>query len=233
MILMKKKGKIAAFSGLLAAVLIFLIRFVDAAPIGPEGTCIGLSHLNRFIFELFGVNLIWYTITDWLGVAAILTALLFALAGFVQMVKRRSPFKVDREILALGGLYIIVIGLYVLFELVIVNYRPIIMPDGLHPEASFPSSHTMLVCVIMGSAMMLLKRYIPNKILRRTLWTIAAVMIGITVIGRLISGVHWFTDILGGLLISTVLLSLFSLIVENIGKGENHYGIHQSDKGKP
>lgn len=215
---MKKKRKIliAAFSGLLAVVLILLIRFVDVAPIGSGGTSIGLSHLNRFIFELFGVNLIWYTITDWLGVVAILTAFLFALAGFIQMVKRKSPLKVDREILALGGLYIIVIGLYVLFELVIVNYRPIIMPDGLHPEASFPSSHTMLVCVIMGSDMMLLKRYIPNKILRRTLWTIAAAMIGITVIGRLISGVHWFTDILGGLLISTVLLSLFSLMIESI-----------------
>lgn len=218
MILVKKKRKIliAAFSGLLAVVLILLIRFVDVAPIGSGGTSIGLSHLNRFIFELFGVNLIWYTITDWLGVVAILTAFLFALAGFIQMVKRKSPLKVDREILALGGLYIIVIGLYVLFELVIVNYRPIIMPDGLHPEASFPSSHTMLVCVIMGSDMMLLKRYIPNKILRRTLWTIAAAMIGITVIGRLISGVHWFTDILGGLLISTVLLSLFSLMIESI-----------------
>lgn len=215
---MKKKRKIliAAFSGLLAVVLILLIRFVDVAPIGSGGTSIGLSHLNRFIFELFGVNLIWYTITDWLGVVAILTAFLFALAGFIQMIKRKSPLKVDREILALGGLYIIVIGLYVLFELVIVNYRPIIMPDGLHPEASFPSSHTMLVCVIMGSDMMLLKRYIPNKILRRTLWTIAAAMIGITVIGRLISGVHWFTDILGGLLISTVLLSLFSLMIESI-----------------
>jgi len=218
MILVKKKRKIliAAFSGLLAVVLILLIRFVDVAPIGSGGTSIGLSHLNRFIFELFGVNLIWYTITDWLGVVAILTAFLFALAGFIQMIKRKSPLKVDREILALGGLYIIVIGLYVLFELVIVNYRPIIMPDGLHPEASFPSSHTMLVCVIMGSDMMLLKRYIPNKILRRTLWTIAAAMIGITVIGRLISGVHWFTDILGGLLISTVLLSLFSLMIESI-----------------
>ena len=105
------------------------------------------------------------------------------------------------------------------------------MPDGLHPEASFPSSHTMLVCVIMGSAVMLLKRYIPNKILRRTLWTIAAAMIGITVIGRLISGVHWFTDILGGLLISTVLLSLFSLMIESISNRQISSGQETDESG--
>ena len=154
--------------------------------------------------------MLWYEITDWLGVAAVLTAFLFALTGMVQLIKRRSLLKVDRAILSLGGLYIIVIGLYVLFEVMIVNYRPIIMPGSTGPEASFPSSHTMLVCVIMGSAMMLIDRYITAKTLRSLLRIICAVIIGVTVIGRSISGVHWFTDILGGILISGALLALFA-----------------------
>ena len=209
---MKNKRNLlfAAVSGLSAALLIILVRFVDVRPIGPEGTSIGLSYLNQFVFDRFGVNMLWYEITDWLGVAAVLTAFLFALTGMVQLIKRRSLLKVDRAILALGGLYIIVIGLYVLFEVLIVNYRPIIMPGGTGPEASFPSSHTMLVCVIMGSAMMLIDRYIGVKTLQSLLRIICAVIIGVTVIGRSIAGVHWFTDILGGILISASLLALFA-----------------------
>ena len=213
---MKNKNNlfVSGISGLLVMLLIVLVRFVDVRPIGPEGTSIGLSRLNGFFFRLSGVNILWYHITDWLGVAAILVAFLFAMAGFVQLIKRRSILKVDHEILALGCLYIVVIGLYVLFEIVIVNYRPIIMPDGIHPEASFPSSHTMLVCVIMGSAIMLIGKYVKEKQLCRVLRGICAAIIGMTVIGRLIAGVHWFTDIVGGVLISIFLLSLFSEVLK-------------------
>lgn len=217
---MKEKRNLwtAGVSGFSAILLVVLIRLVDVAPIGPQGTSIGLSHLNRFVFELFGVHLIWYTITDWLGIAAILTAFVFAVMGLVQLIKRKSLLKVDQEILTLGGLYLIVIGLYMFFENVIVNYRPIIMPDGTRPEASFPSSHTMIVCVIMGSAVMLFGKYIRNKTLCRVLRAVCAVIIGVTVIGRLIAGVHWFTDIIGGILISITLLSLFREVSGNDSK---------------
>ena len=198
---------------MLTVILIALVRLVDAAPIGAQGTSIGLSHLNQFVFDLFGVNMLWYNITDWLGVAAVLTGFVFAVTGLVQLIKRRSLLKVDREILSLGGLYIVVIGLYLFFENVIINYRPIIMPDNTSPEASFPSSHTMLVCVIMGSAAMLINRYIRNKPLNRILRAVCYVIIGVTVVGRLIAGVHWFTDILGGILISVTLLSLYEEVI--------------------
>ena len=216
MICMKHRRLITAGIGfLLTVVLIALVRLVDVAPIGAQGTRIGLSHLNQFIFDLFGVNMLWYHITDWLGIAAILTAFVFAVTGLVQLIKRRSLLKVDREILSLGGLYIVVIGLYILFENVIINYRPIIMPDNTHPEASFPSSHTMLVCVIMGSAVMLINKYIKNKTLNKTLRAICFAIIGITIIGRLIAGVHWFTDILGGIMISVTLLSLYKEVISH------------------
>lgn len=200
---------------MLTVILIALVRSVDVAPIGAQETSIGLSHLNQFVFDLFGVNILWYDITDWLGIAAILTAFAFAVTGLIQLIKRRSLLKVDREILSLGVVYIIVIGLYLLFENVIVNYRPIIMPDNTHPEASFPSSHTMLVCVIMGSAVMLINNYFKNKALNRTLRAICFVIIGVTVFGRLIAGVHWFTDILGGITISVTLLSLYKEVISH------------------
>ena len=210
MITMKEKNGIltAGVSTAAAVILIALVRFADVAEIGAGGTSIGLSTLNRFVFELFGVNILWYDITDWLGVVALLTAFVFAVTGLVQLIKRRSFLKVDREILSLGGLYLIVIGLYIFFELFIINYRPIIMPGCTRPEASFPSSHTMLVCVIMGSATSLIKKYIKNKAVCKALCFMCYVMIG-----RLISGVHWFTDILGGILISAALLSLYKEVI--------------------
>ena len=212
---MKNKGKflMLGISGALFALLIVLLRCVDVEPVGAAGTSVGLSHMNRFVFELTGVNMVWYNITDWLGLAAIFAAFLFAATGLVQVIKRRSILKVDKEILALGGLYILVIGIYVLFENVIVNYRPIIMPGCSNPEASFPSSHTMLVCVIMGSTIIIIGKYIKKKSLCMVIRGICAAVIAVTVVGRLISGVHWFTDILGGLLISTFLLALYSVLI--------------------
>ena len=212
---MKNKGKflIIGISGALFALLIVLLRCVDVEPVGAAGTSVGLSHMNRFVFELTGVNMVWYNITDWLGLAAIFAAFLFAATGLVQVIKRRSILKVDKEILALGGLYILVIGIYVLFENVIVNYRPIIMPGCSNPEASFPSSHTMLVCVIMGNTIIIIGKYIKKKSLCMVIRGICAAVIAVTVVGRLISGVHWFTDILGGLLISTFLLALYSVLI--------------------
>lgn len=162
---MKNKGKIllSAGCGVLTIMLIILLRFVDVREIGPEGTSIGLSHLNQFFFDLTGLNIVWYDITDWIGLTAIATAFVFAVAGLVQLIKRKRLLMVDKELLCLGALYIVVIGLYFLFEKVIVNYRPVIMPGGSHPEASFPSSHTMIVCIILGSAMMMIKKYIKKN----------------------------------------------------------------------
>ncbi len=211
-----KKMLSAGITAALFVLLLILVRTVNVAAIGPEGTKIGLSDLNRRVSEMIGVNMTWYKVTEITGLIAIATAGIFALTGAVQLVRRRSLMKVDREILAAGGLYAVVLGLYVLFEAVIVNYRPIIMEGDTHVEASFPSSHTMLICAVMGSAAMLLPKYIKNTGLCRLLQVICGILIAVTVIGRLLSGVHWLTDILGGVLISVTLLLLFAGALEII-----------------
>ncbi|MBQ3378615.1 MAG: phosphatase PAP2 family protein [Clostridia bacterium] len=208
---MKNKGRYiaAVVFGVLTVIWIILVRAVDVQAIGPENTSIGLSHLNQYIFDSLGVNMTWYKVTQGLGVLAILIALLFVLAGVLQFIKKKSVAKINKDLLALYGLYVLVICVYILFEAVIVNYRPIIMPDALHPEASFPSSHTMLVCVVMGSAAAFVGRHFKRKPLCGVLKIVCVVIIAITVIGRLLSGVHWFSDIIGGILISLTLLSLY------------------------
>ena len=208
----KVKYVVAGVSGIATLIWIALIKLVDVAAIGPNGTSIGLSHINMSVHEILGESMLWYNITEVLGIVAILTAGAFALYGGVQLIKGKSLAKVDREIYVLGGLYAAVIILYALFEKVIINYRPIIMPDCEEPEASFPSSHTMLICVVMGSAIMLLNKYIENEKLRVVLQIICGAILVVTVVGRLLSGAHWFTDIIGGILISITLLAVFSAI---------------------
>ena len=213
---MKKQSKfiLAGVSGLLFIIWIVLVRTVDVDSIGPEGTSIGLSHINKSVSDLLGQRLFWYDATEVLGVIAILVAAAFAFTGLIQLIKRKSLAKVDKEIFDLGGLYIIVIGLYALFEVVVINYRPVIMSGEEHPEASFPSSHTVLICVVMGSTIMLLDKYIKNKSLCNALKILCTIIMVVTVVGRLVSGVHWFTDIIGGVIISVALLALFSGVLD-------------------
>ena len=205
---MKKKCITSAVYFGLFLLLILLVKVVDVAAVGPEGTEVGLSKLNVAIHDLFGENLGWYKVTNILGYIAILIALGFAAIGGLQLIYRRSILKVDKEILLLGALYVITLCFYILFEKVVVNYRPVLMPDGAGPEASFPSSHTVLSCVILGSGLTLLKKYAKkNKTIQLVLTVVFAVLLALIVAGRLLSGVHWFTDIIGGLLLSAALLN--------------------------
>lgn len=202
----------AVVTGALFAALILMLKIYDVAAIGPAGTEIGFSHFNRFVHDLTGVNMIWYDVTDYIGYMAIGVCALFAAVGFVQMIKRRSLLKVDSEILALGGLFAAVIGCYVFFEKFIINYRPIIMPGETEPEASFPSSHTMLIVTVFVAVMIISDRYFnkgSGALVRIVCFLIALVSIG----GRAYCGVHWATDIIGGLLLSATLLLLFSAVV--------------------
>jgi undecaprenyl-diphosphatase len=178
-----------------------LVRFVDVRAIGPEGSSVGFATLNGFVHKLTGVNWLLYTVTDWLGLVPIAVALLFAILGLVQLIKRKSLWKVDHSILALGVFYIVVMATYVFFEMVVINYRPTLI-DG-YLEASYPSSTTMLVMCVMPTAAMQLNVRIKNTVIRRCVIIAIITFTTFMVIGRLISGVHWITDIIGGALFSS------------------------------
>ena len=155
---MKKRNNffISTILILLAVVFTILVKVVDVESVGVTGTNIGFYTLNKFIFDKIGVNMMWYYITDWLGLIPIFIALVYALMGLVQLLKRRSLFKVDEDIIVLGLFYIIVIFIYIFFEKVIVNYRPILIDDLL--EASYPSSHTLMTLCLCGSSIIFNKR---------------------------------------------------------------------------
>ena len=189
---------------------IYAIQNLDVQAVGPQGTSVGFATINKAVADSLGFNQQIYKITQLLGLMTFAVAGLFAVLGLAQVIRRRSLLKMDRSFWALAALYVVTAGLYVAFEHFIVNYRPVIMPDNTVPEASFPSSHTMLACVVMGSAVMMTGRYVESRALRWLLQLLLILMMAAIVVGRLLSGVHWLTDIIGGILISIVLLVLFS-----------------------
>ena len=213
---MKNKSRfiLPAASFLLFLILIVLIKTVDVDFTGVITTRIGLYHLNRAVHDFFGSNMAWYKISQITGFISLAAAGIFAIIGLYELIKRKSLFKIDNELLTLGCLYILTGSIYVFFEKVIINYRPVIMAGESAAEASFPSSHTMLSLVIMGSIFMIIDKYVRNQTVANIIKALCAAIAVITVIGRLLSGVHWLTDILGGILLSVCLLSLFSAIIK-------------------
>lgn len=189
-----------------------LIKFVDVQAIGPRESSVGFATLNKFIHELIGVSEEMYVITDWLGLIPIGLVLFFATIGLIQWIKGKSILKVDYNILVLGVFYIVVASVYLLFEMVVVNYRPVLINGYL--EHSYPSSTTMLVVCVMPTAIINLRTFIKNKKINKIATLIIAVFIAFMVIGRIVSGVHWITDIIGGVLISLGLLFLYYSVLD-------------------
>ena len=212
---MKKDRKLLYGSlAFLAAFAIWtvLVCCVDVQTIGPEESSVGFAAVNGAFHNLTGVHWTLYTITDWLGLVPIGTALGFAVLGLVQLIQRKALRKVDRSILALGGFYLAVMAFYVLFEKAVVNYRPVLIEGVL--EASYPSSTTMLALCVMPTAAMQLKARVRSGLARSVILGLIAVFTAFMVFGRLLSGVHWLSDIIGGVLLSEGLVCAYAFAAE-------------------
>jgi undecaprenyl-diphosphatase len=214
-ILMKKRTKIIIFivALILSISWIVIVKTVDVGKVGPRGSEVGLSLINSSFHDLWhydecGYNEFWYDLSWYIGLFSLAVVGIHGLLGLFQLITRKSLWKVDKCILAVSVLYIVTGGLYLLFEKVVINYRPIIMPGYQHLEASFPSTHTMLILTILGTALPLAGRYITNPKLAFAAKLFCIVIMWLTIICRLLSGVHWFTDIIGEVLISLYLISL-------------------------
>lgn len=205
----KIKWNVLAAGGLLAAFALwtFAVCTIDVQPIGPEGSMVGFARINGFIHNLIGVHFTLYTLTDWLGLIPVGVMVSFALLGLVQWIKGKYIKTVDPSLLFLGGFYIVMTAAYVLFEYVVINRRPVLI-DG-YLEASYPSSTTLLCVCVMVSAKLQLKPRIHNRFMNRMVCITISGFTAFMVIGRLLSGVHWFTDIVGGILLSAGLIFLY------------------------
>lgn len=189
----------------------FAIKNLDVQSIGPKNSVVGFATMNGAFHELTGVHMQIYTITDLLGVVPFAIVLGFAVFGLLQLMKRRSLYKVDSDIMILGGFYIAVFAAYGMFEIFSINFRPVLIEGVL--EASYPSSTTLLVLSVMPTAIMQANDRIKNSKMRKMVAVVISLFMVFMVIGRLVSGVHWITDIIGGILLSVALVMLYHSFV--------------------
>lgn len=200
-------GLLAAFGLWTAAV-----QCIDVQPIGPRGSCVGFAELNKAVHDFTGVHMPLYVLTDWLSLVPLGIVPGFALLGLWQWVERKRLLAVDRSILVLGGFYALVLGVYAFFEKVVVNFRPVLIDGALEP--SYPSSTTVLVLCVLPTAMLQLKGRIKQERIRRGVMLAMAAFMALMVTGRVLSGVHWFTDIVGGALLSGGLVMMYCAAVD-------------------
>lgn len=195
-----------------------LIQTADVQPIGQNGTNIGFTSFNRWFFNLTGVHMTLYTVTDWLGLVPIFVCMAFGGIGTDQLIMRKSLLKVDYDIIILGIYYVIVTFGYLIFEMIPINYRPI--PIEGHMEASYPSSTTLLVLSVMPTLVFQADRRLKSAAKKKVITYSAVVFSAFMVIGRLVSGVHWFTDIFGGALLSGGLFYIYkgAVVMADMGK---------------
>ena len=208
---MKQKGKklLAAGLILLAAFILWtlLIMTVDVQAIGPRETKVGFAALNGWFHRLTGDHMTIYTVTDWLGLVPILICCVFGVLGLVQWIRRKRLLKVDADILLLGVYYVLVILAYLVFEMIPINYRPVLIEGRL--EASYPSSTTLLVLSVMPTLVFQAKRRVKTPWKRHALVLFAALFSVFMVVGRTVAGVHWLTDIAGAGILSAALYLLY------------------------
>jgi len=206
---MKEKRNLLKGAGLIGAFVLWtvLIQSIDVQAVGQNGTKIGFADFNVWFHQLTGVHMTIYTITDWLGLVPIFICLCFGVLGLVQLIKRRDLLRVDSDILLLGVYYVMVIACYLIFEMIPINYRPVLI-EG-RQEGSYPSSTTLLVLSVMPTLMFQANRRVSNAMIRKAVAVFVIAFSAFMVIGRLISGVHWATDIIGSVLLSAGLYMLY------------------------
>lgn len=183
------------------------MKKVDTDNIGPNNSIVGFSHLNKFFYDLTNTNFLIYEITDWAGIVPILIGFVYGFVGLIQWIKRKKISKVDSNILSLGIFYLITLGVYIFFEYYVINRRPVLISGYL--EAFYPSSTTMLALCFITTSIYQTNKYCKKPNNRVVFNIIQILFIAFMVIGRLISGVHWLTDIVGGIIISISLINMY------------------------
>ena len=185
---------------------------------GETGTEVGFATINTWFHEWTGVSLQLYTITDWLGLVPVGICLIFGMIGLLQLIKRKGLRNVDADLILLGIYYVVVIFGYLIFEMIPINYRPILI-EGRR-EASYPSSTTLLVLSVMPTLVFQVNRRVGNQNVRK-IFKVMTMMFSIFMVGgRLFSGVHWLTDIIGSVLLSAGLFYSYEKAVRHYDKKE-------------
>ena len=199
------------------------LTFVDVREAGESGAPVGFATLNEAVFEALGQDEISLKLSDLCGVLMIAAVGAFGVTGLVQVIRRKGILRADKELYVMaGGLALLAVA-YLFFEVVVINCRPVLEEGEL--AASYPSSHAMLAVSVAGMGAAYLYRRIQCRCWRTSPSMSLISLATVTTLLRLEAGVHWLTDIVGGVLIGLVItfayLSACALLAQ---KGKGHEG---------
>ena len=137
----------------------------------------------------------WKKATDIILIASFAILTVFVILGLYQWITRKSLKKVDKSLLCFPIPLALLAAVYVIFDkFIILNTRP----NG-SGEPSFPSTHVMIVATIFFLSAIALPKYIKSKTASILLDIIMLALIVLTCVGRVLSDMHWLTDVIGGL----------------------------------
>ena len=204
--------------GLIACLIVFVLfvgftvvlKTVDVQPVGPLDSSVGLASLNQFMLARASGSDLFRLVTDIAACVSIAIVLALAVYGIVQWIRRKDVRKVDPDLIAAGIVFFLTALSYLIFEIVVINFRPVL--DNGKLAASYPSSHVLLVLTVTLVTATILENRIRNKVLKALLPFLLDAIAVATVLLREQSGIHWFTDILGGMLLSGTFVLLFQFL---------------------
>ena len=189
-----------------------LVKTVDVQYLKVTNSYIGLYSINQPIYNWVGVvdkmrlakitsDIIMYVIFIFVAI--------FAGMGIYQWVKRKSLKLVDKRLFILFGAYVVTALLYLAFEVMKINYAPLVIDGEI--KASYPSSHVLISVVfyITGCLTAMSFLSVEHKITRLAIILLSVTMSLLVGFVRLMSGRHWFTDILASYLLASFVITLF------------------------
>ena len=209
---MRKKQSFIYMVTAYAVFILFtvLITTVDVKVFKATDSKIGFYSLNTKVLNLISGSEKWDKITD-LGIIFLMACCLIPpFVGFIQLIKRKSLKKVDFCLVAFTISVGILVLFFILFEVVHVNYRPIL--ENGKKKGSYPSSHTLGATFAFLALNSLLLKYVKNKYAYYTLSALLAVISVITIVGRLLCQMHFITDIIGAILLSCAVYFTYDYI---------------------
>lgn len=220
---MQKKSKVCWVLSIICFLLFIgftiMVKTINVGVIGPKNSQVGFANLNNLVKNGVGLSEVWDKISDVVMIFALVVAVICLSLAIIQVFKRKCVSKMDKQFLVLALCFGIAIVFYFIFELVVVNYRPVLVEGVL--EASFPSSHVLIICSILLCAMVVFASYFKNRTIKILVYATGIGLSGFAVIARVLSGLHWVTDIIGGLLLAVAISLSFYGLREVFSKKSN------------
>jgi undecaprenyl-diphosphatase len=186
-------------SFLVLFIILMLLLNVDKAVIAESGKEVGLSHINNLVSYSYKENIDF--MTDLLMYITFTVVVFEAGLGLYQLIKGKSLFKVDIEIIIFGIALVVMVALWLLFDYVIkINVRPTHEAEG-----SFPSTHVLITTFLALASHAFICYQYENKFAKYGSLLIAVSIIALVLFGRVASGMHYITDVTGGLFLGLAL----------------------------